>query len=215
MKRQRQLARGRTMMMMAVCAGSLGCAVPLAHPVASLSEARPDERVIVGDVWLEGRLSDWTPGIVLQAWLVITDDLVGASTSEGSGGDVKETGGLLHAAIPRGRTVYLSGIFVRTTIVVASGATFIPIHYKIAASDLPCQYVGTFGLRKQGDRIDVTLFDTFDRDRAILAREVRGCDLARGLATEPTEQDVRDARARRQEQQEREQQSRLAPSRNR
>jgi hypothetical protein len=159
-----------------VLAATTGCATYV-RPVSKMSELRSGEKVLVGDIRIDGGdLDKWVSGIYLRSWAEFTNGETGSDYKRGSGGMLEKTGGVFHIAVANDRDVHLAGIYVQSTIpVFVNLTTFFPTFVKLAHRDGACEYVGTFVLRKRDKKILVSVVDTFERDKRSYASYVDGC----------------------------------------
>jgi hypothetical protein len=179
----------RAVGLLAFAGALLGCS-SLTRSVENVSQLKPDEKVIIGDVRFEdGTLSDFVQGIFMWGKLTFGDDLPGAAAETGMI-DVASKGGVFAVAVPRDRPIFVTGIWAHSTIFIVNIATTLPFYFKIAPTTNACEYVGTFVVRKEGQRVIATVVDTYDLHKTIYAGHVGGCALASALATKATDEDI-------------------------
>jgi hypothetical protein len=180
---------------LAFVALSGGCS-PFKH-VSDVSKLKNHQRVIIGSITLEdGKLSDWVDGLGgvghvrfnERLYLDIRDRFHGESARGAA--PLADTGGIFRVSVAKNRMTFLIDVYVLSTYIVANLNTTLPMLFKLPPSANTCDYVGTFVMRKEGDRIVTEVFDTYDRDKAMLASHVKGCDLKKTMAVKVTDAEL-------------------------
>jgi hypothetical protein len=167
---------------------AVGCGPAFTRPVSSVAALKPNEKIVVCDFRIEGGdISDWVPGLLTGAQAGFADGLPGTAHRSGSGPNLKKDGGIFFVAVPADTTVFLSGISASSTNFVQNMWTHLPFEYELPKTGNQCEYVGTFMIRKEGDRIFADVLDLYDRDKHVFESYVAGCDLRKSIATEPSE----------------------------
>jgi hypothetical protein len=176
--------------------------------------------VVIGEiVYSHGDVAKWLPDSYRGSTPRFTYDY---SRLHGPGDErpalrFKSDGGVFVMRVKRGRPVYLDSMLVGGhSWVRGRSMTSLPIHLKLRPVDDACVYVGTVvillpgdrggqvpwwtafggGWHSTGDRIETTIADTYDRDRANLIRWVEGCELRKTLAVPASAEEIEDLRER-------------------
>jgi hypothetical protein len=169
----------------------VGCGPAFTRPVSSVAALKPNEKIVVCDFRIEGGdIGDWVSGLLTGAYAGFADGLPGTAHRSGLGPNLKKDGGIFAVAVPADTTVFLSGISASSTTFVQSIWTYLPFQYELPKSGNQCEYVGTFTIRKEGDRIFADVVDRYERDKHAFESYVAGCDLRRSIATEPSEEAI-------------------------
>jgi hypothetical protein len=167
-----------------------GCAT-FVRPIDRVEDRMVGERILVGDVHVEGeRLSGWVPGRFVAAQVSFADDLPGAETREAWAGSLGDPGGVFRVAAPKAALVYVRGLHVSSAVDASNVESQLPFYFKVPASTNACEYIGTFFVRRDGDRIIAEVVDLFDRHADAYQSYVPGCPLRRALATPPTDEEI-------------------------
>ena len=167
----------------------VGCGSSQFHSIRNASEVKAGERILVGEVRVEGGdLAQWVSGVYLGSVVVMNDESVAAegaspwwATTVGT--DVEDdrfsrSGGPFVVAAPRTR-VFLIGVRVYANAVIGTSRLLLtPV--EIPASGSSCAYIGTIVLRPEGESFAVDLKDEFELFRQRSAK-LPGCRLERAL----------------------------------
>jgi hypothetical protein len=165
--------------------------------VRNVSMLRNDEKVVVGQLIVEGDVRDWAPGFLARPNLIFDYELPRHSSSgpiwvgDGDGfvvygadrgPAVSGGGGLFHVGV-KNQKLYILAIRTWSSIVIMHVPTTFPILVEVAPSSNKCEYVGTMYLRRRGDAYLTQIVDDFDAAKAAFAATTEGCDIKKNLAT--------------------------------
>jgi hypothetical protein len=194
-----------------------GCADSpiLFRGAASVSELAPDERVVVGQLrFTNGGLSKLLPEPYLSSWPRFTYDYKQLQAPRYEQPLKKPPFGAeggVFAFRAKQRPVYLDSVMAETLKLVGDHVLWtLPVTLKVPPATARCAYVGTIvidisggpakkpsawetfnGVELPRNQVHATVVDDFDRDRAVLASYVQGCELQRALAERPSDAELR------------------------
>jgi hypothetical protein len=192
-----------------------GCAsAPLFRGAANVAALAPDERVIVGQIrYASGDLAKLLPEPYVGSWPRFTYDYTHREAPRYEQPQrmppFGPEGGVF-ALRAKQRPVYLESVIAETRKLYGDHVLWtLPVTLKLPVSPARCAYVGTIvidvsgpqkkssawetfgGVELPKDQVHATVVDDFERDRAVLAGYVEGCDLQRDLAERPSDDELR------------------------
>lgn len=178
-----------------------------------VSELEPSQKIIVGDVRLEGGdLDQWVQGAFQGATLVLDYELptfnrkvrvtpllstgkfahfvLPTSVDPQKNSLDERSGGAFRIGIEN-RNAYLISVYVRSTLFLAQVATVFPLYVWIQPSSHRCEYIGTLVLRRENEQTIVRVMDDYEQFQSDKPSFVTGCALNKSLATVLTPAQIR------------------------